>query len=109
MLAKSRLIAVKGVLQYPKTVPASPLAAAIKESSANAPQKRKQTHGNPSFRVFRNTFGACPLAASPYSVREETKRSAVPADQALVSIAALMIDGKTEIPAFCFDMLAHRL
>ena len=72
----------------------------MKERDEKAPQKIKQTHGKLSFLVFKKAFGALPRTASPYNVREETKRSAVPADEALVRKAALMIDGTTDIPAF---------
>jgi hypothetical protein len=44
--------------------------------------------------------GACPLDARPYKAREDTKRSAQPADQALVRRAALTMEGRTEMPAF---------
>jgi hypothetical protein len=72
----------------------------MKERNEKAAQKRRHSQGRPSFLVLRNIFGACPRTASPYNVREDTKRSAVPADQALVRSAALMIDGNTETPAF---------
>lgn len=81
-------------------MPASPWAAAINERKEKAPQKRKQTQGNPSARVLRKIFGACPRVASPYRVLDETKRSAVPADHALVRRAALIMEGRTEIPEF---------
>lgn len=90
-----------GNLQYPNTVPASPfLSAAIKDRSENAPQNMTQTHGRPSLRVLPNIFGAWPRAYSPYSVRDDTNRSAHPADHALVKRAALTMDGSTEIPEF---------
>lgn len=93
--------------QYPKTVPASPEAAAMKESKANTAQNRKQTQGKPSLRVFKKILGTCPFTASPYSVRVETKRSAIPADHALIRRAALIIDGRTEIPEFFSQFISQ--
>jgi hypothetical protein len=74
----------------------------MNDRKEKAPQNRKQTQGKPSFRVLRKILGACPRAASPYRVLDETKRSAVPADHALVRRAALIMEGRTEMPEFCY-------
>jgi hypothetical protein len=81
----------------------------MNERKEKAAQNKKQTQGNPSFRVLRNILGACPRAASPYKVLDDTNRSAVPADHALVRRAALIIEGRTEIPEFCLWELASWL
>lgn len=107
---RNHLLAVKPLLdeihglQYPNAVPADPVAAAMKDKSEKAPPKRTQTHGNPVLFVLRKILGACPRYARPYNAREEMNRSAIPADHALVTKAAFMIDGRTLIPAFLMAM-----
>ncbi|KAH9826524.1 hypothetical protein Tdes44962_MAKER00488 [Teratosphaeria destructans] len=86
--------------KYPKTVPADPLLAAMKDSKEKTALNDTATQGRPSFRSLANICGAWPLCVRPYKARDDTKRSAHPADQALVSNAALTIDGRTLIPAF---------
>jgi hypothetical protein len=45
-------------LQYPKAVPADPVAAAMNDKMENAPPKRTRTQGNPVLLVLRKILGA---------------------------------------------------
>ena len=47
-----------------------------------------------------NIFGALPATAREYSERDDIYKNELPEDQALVMMIALMMDGRTEIPAF---------
>lgn len=42
---------------------------------------------------FAKNLGAWPRTARPYKIREDAKRLLLPAENALVSIAALITDG----------------
>jgi hypothetical protein len=86
--------------KYPKAFPADPLEPAIKEMRANSAPIVTATQGSPSLLTLPITSGAWPRQYRPYSVRDDTNRSAQPADQALVSNTALMIEGNIGIPAF---------
>ena len=43
--------------------------------------------------------GACPRMARPYKMREEQNKNELPAENALVKIAALMMEGSVWMPA----------
>lgn len=57
------------------------------------------TYGVPNRFVFRKIFGACLSSARPYKVREDRKIQADPQLNAEVQTTALIIEGRTLIPA----------
>ena len=57
------------------------------------------TNGRPPFVTRLKIFGAWPRIERPYKTREEEYRKLLPDEKALVKIAALMMCGRTRIPA----------
>ena len=57
-------------------------------------------YGTPCREVLKNTLGACPPIAKPTKVLDETYTNEFPADQALVKMTALTIEGRALIWAF---------
>ena len=51
--------------------------------------------GRPFFVHLAKILGACPRSARPYRIRDEQKRKLLPAENALVKIPALTIEGRT--------------
>lgn len=76
-----------------------PLDKFMKERKAKQPTVRTAIIGRPCFVQYAKIFGACPRMARPYKIRDEQNRNELPAEKALVKIAALIIDGRTFIPA----------
>ena len=48
---------------------------------------------------YEKMRGACPRIDRPYKIRDAENTNEFPAENALVKIAALMIDGRVWIPA----------
>lgn len=69
---------------------------------ANAPKQLAnptQTYGTPHLFTQRKKFGANPSRAKPCNVREARKVQLLPDEKAEVRMTALMIEGRTLIPA----------
>jgi hypothetical protein len=62
-------------------------------------QKATEMSGSPAFVTRLKISGACPRMESPYKAREEEYRRLLPAEKALVKTAALIMCGRTLIPA----------
>jgi hypothetical protein len=60
--------------------------------------------GSPEFVHLAKILGACPRRARPYRIRDEQKRNEFAALNALVMTPALMMLGRTLIPAFVMAM-----
>jgi hypothetical protein len=79
--------------------------APLFETFRNARQPRSQVnstavHGTPRFVVRSEIPGACPFSAMEQSTREPEYTNALPADQAEVRIAVLMMWLRIGMPAF---------
>lgn len=48
---------------------------------------------------YEKMRGACPRMDRPYKIRDEQNKNELPAENALVKIAALTMDGRVWIPA----------
>ena len=61
-----------------------------------------KTHqmGKPFFVQVRRNPGAWPMHAKPYMIRDAAYKREFPAENAEVKMAALMMEGRTLIPAF---------
>lgn len=57
------------------------------------------SHGVPNLFVFKNHLGAWPSSASPYKVRDARNMQELPQLKAEVQTTALMMLGRTLIPA----------
>ena len=55
--------------------------------------------GRPFSVQYEKTRGACPRMDRPYKIRDEQNKNELPAENALVKTAALMIEGRVWIPA----------
>lgn len=55
--------------------------------------------GRPFFVQYEKTRGACPRMDRPYKMRDEQNKNELPAENALVKMAALMTEGKAWMPA----------
>lgn len=68
-------------------------------STAKLTQNPTAMMGNPFFVHLAKIRGAWPRRASPYKIRDEVNKKLLPAENALVKTPALMMWGKTLIPA----------
>jgi len=53
-----------------------------------------ETIGRPFFVQYEKMRGACPRIDRPYKIRDEQNKNELPAEKALVKMAALMIEGR---------------
>lgn len=60
--------------------------------------------GNPLLVHLVKMIGACPRNARPYKIRDEQYRKELPAEKAEVKMAALMMEGRTVMPALVIAM-----
>jgi len=76
----------------------------MRASKENMLENATATQGRPLFVHFVKTLGACPRRARPYRIRDEQKRNEFAALNALVVTPALMMLGRTLIPALVIAM-----
>lgn len=71
----------------------------LQKENERRTQNNTETMGRPFFVQYVNIRGACPRMARPYKMREAQNTNELPAENALVKIAALMMEGNVWMPA----------
>lgn len=85
-------------MKYPNTLVADE-SSSVKASGKKAQMVSTATYGTPHLCVRVKILGAFPLSARPISEREPERMPWFAEDQAEVRTTALMMCGRTEMPA----------